>query len=51
MNLVGKKITPSELVLLLKEKLNKFPVHGFTVQQTAQTYDKIIAAILMNTPS
>ena len=34
---------PSELVLLLKEKLNKFPVHRFKVQQTAKTYDKIIA--------
>ena len=36
-------ITPSEQVLLLKEKLNKFSVHSFNVQQTAKTYDKIIA--------
>ena len=36
-------ITSCELVLLLKEKLNKFPVHRFNVQQTPKTYDKIIA--------
>ena len=43
LKLVDKMITLSELVLLLKEKLNKFPVHRFNVQQTAKTYDKIIA--------
>ena len=41
---------PSELVLLLKEKLNKFPVHRFIVEQTAKTSDKSLP-ILMNTPS
>ena len=35
--------TPRDLVLLLKEKSNKFPVHRFNVQQTAKAYDKIIA--------
>ena len=50
LKLVDKMITPSELVLLLKEKLNKFPVHRFIVEQTAKTYDKSLP-ILMNTPS
>ena len=43
LKLVNKMKTPSELVLLLKENLNKFPIHRFNFQQTAKTYDKIIA--------
>ena len=43
LKLLAKIITPSELVLLLKEKLNEFPVHKFNVQQTAKTYGKITA--------
>ena len=36
-------ITPGDLVLLLKTKLNRFAIHRFNVQQTAKTYDKIIS--------
>ena len=43
LKLVDKMITPSDLVLLLKTKLNRFPVHTFNVQQIAKTYDKIIS--------
>ena len=43
LKLVDKMITPSDLVLLLKTKLNRFPVHRFNVQQIAKTYDKIIS--------
>ena len=43
LKLVDKMLTPIELVLLLKEKLNKFPMHRFNVQQTAKTYEKIIS--------
>ena len=43
LKLVDKILTPSELVLLLKSKLDKFPVHRFNVQHTAKTYDNIIS--------
>ena len=43
LKLVDKMITPSDLVLLLKTKLNRFPIHRFNVQQTAKTYHKIIS--------
>ena len=36
-------LTPSELLDLLKNKLEQFPRHRFNVQQTAKTYDKLVA--------
>ncbi len=41
-------LTPSVLVLELKEKLNKFPMHRFNVQQTAETYEKFISNLKEN---
>ena len=34
---LDKTLTPSELVDLLKNKLEQFPQHRFNVQQTAKT--------------
>ena len=36
-------LTPSALVDLLKNKLEQFPRHRFNVQQTAKTYDNLVA--------
>ena len=50
LKLVDKMITLSELVLLLKEKLNKFPVHRFMSNKLQKLMTKSLP-ILMNTPS
>ena len=43
LQLVNKMLTPSELLGLLKNKLEQFPRHRFNVQQTVKTYDKLVA--------
>ena len=40
---MDKLLTPSALVDLLKNKLEQFPRHRFNVQQTAKTYDNLVA--------
>ena len=43
LQLVDKILTPSELLDLLKNKLEQFPRHRFNLQQTAKTYYELVA--------
>ena len=43
MQLVDKHVTPLQLTDLLKTKMEKFLHHRFSVEQTAKTYEQIIA--------
>ena len=40
---MDKMLTPSELLDLLTNKLEQFPKYRFNIQQTAKTYDKLVA--------
>ena len=40
---MDRMLTPSELLDLLKIKLEQFHRHRFNVKQTAKTYDKLVA--------
>ena len=47
--LVDKSVTGEELVQLLKDKMKQFPLHRFNVQNTAKTYEKLVANLTENT--
>ena len=49
MQLVDKHVTPHQLTELLKTKMDKFLHHRFNVEQTAKTYEQIIANLNENT--
>ena len=48
LQLVDKSLTAEELLVQLKNKMQTFPLHRFNVQNTAKTYEKLVANLNEN---